>query len=517
MQAVKYSQGGMRVALRQKLLSVKEGRDERQYADPSRVVIKESVTDRLYRRATIDALPDNVLLETFDFYLGEDDADKFMHNYNYDVWESLVHVCRRWRSIIFASPRRLDLKLYCTRIRLKMLNIWPALPIVIVVKGLDLEADVADIITALKQHSHRVCRIYYCRGHSQNSSVKDDFQEGFAAINNPFPALTSLDLTSFGKNVPVLPDSFLGGSAPRLRSLLLDGIPYPSMGKLLSSTTDLVRLSLRHVPHSGYIPPETFVPCLSVLPRLKSLELGFRYPQSRAHRANRHPPPLTRVVFPSLTSLDFSGDIEYLEDILCHIEAPVLNKCYFCFFNQRVFDAPLLGHFIRRTETFMTIHRARVEFFSFAVWITLSGREMMVTSDREALQLEITCEPFGWQLSAVAQVSKSLLSSLPNLESLEITVAHKDRQGEIEVIQWREFLHPFTSVRNVTLEFENSIQLVALALQELARDRVTEVLPALQHLFLRTYGWQPSGPVKGAIEQFITTRRLYGHPVTVHY
>ena len=165
----------------------------------------------------------------------------------------------------------------------------------------------------------------------------------------------------------------------------------------------------------------------------------------------------------------------------------------------------------------MTIHRARVEFFSFAVWITLSGREMMATSDREALQLEIACEPFGWLLSAVAQVSKSLLSSLPNLESLEITVAHKDRQGEIEVIQWREFLHPFTSVRNVTLEFENSIQLVALALQELARDRVTEVLPALQHLFLRTYGWQPSGLVKGAIEQFITTRRLYGHPVTVHY
>ena len=526
MQAVKYSQGGMRVALRQKLLSVKEGRGERQYADLSRVVTKRSGTDRLYRRATIDALPDNVLLETFDFYLGEDDADKIKHVHNYDGWQTLVHVCRRWRCIIFASPRRLDLKLYCTGNRPadpKMLNIWPALPIVIVFAGTNRSDNVDAIIAALRQHN-RVCKIYYSRAGFQHSSVEDDFQdsllEEFATINKPFLTLTSLKLsTSQRQNVPVLPDSFLGGSAPRLRSLLLGGIPYPSMGKLLSSTTDLVRLSLHHIPHSGYIAPEAIVPSLSMLPRLKSLELGFRYPRSRALRTNRHPPPPTRVVLPNLTSLDFSGDIEYLEDILSQIETPRLNKCCFCFFNQLVFDTPLLEHFIRRTETFTTIHTARVEFFTFAVGITLSGREMMATNDREALQMEIICEPLDWQLSAVAQVSNSFLSSLPTLESLEITVAHKDWQGEIEVIQWREFLHPLTSVKNVTLEFENSIRLVAPALQELAGERATEVLPILQNLFLRTYGWRPSesGPVKEAIERFIAKRRLCGRNVTVHY
>jgi hypothetical protein len=40
-----------------------------------------------------------VLLEIFDFYVFE------------ESWETLIHVCRRrrWRYVVFGSPRRLDL------------------------------------------------------------------------------------------------------------------------------------------------------------------------------------------------------------------------------------------------------------------------------------------------------------------------------------------------------------------------------------------------------------------------
>ena len=71
---------------------------------------------RLHLRLTLDALrvPDDVLLETFEFYLGKDVPDR-VGNHNYDGWQTLVHVCRRWRRIVFASPCHLDLKLYCTR------------------------------------------------------------------------------------------------------------------------------------------------------------------------------------------------------------------------------------------------------------------------------------------------------------------------------------------------------------------------------------------------------------------
>ena len=424
-------------------------------------------------------------------------------------------MCRRWRCIVFASPRRLGLKLYCTperSVNSKTLEIWPELPIVIHVDGLQSQVNATNVIAALRHHN-RVCKIYYSdRQHKDSPLLKE-----LAAIDEPFPALTSLDLFAYGFNVPVLPDSFLGGSAPRLRSLVLFGIPYPSIRTLLSSTTNLVRLSLWEIPHSGYIAPETIVPSLSTLARLESLTLGFRHPRSRA---SRHPPPLTRVVFPNLTFLEFRGDCEYLEDTLSQIETPVLNQCSFRLFNQLVFDTPLLGYFIRRMETFKASHAlaARVTCFDSSIWINieLSEREEMVNDLRQIL-LEISCKPLDRQVSALAQVLNSFLPSLSTLESLQIEVSHYDLQGEIEVIQWREFLHPFTSVNSVTLVGRNSVRLVLLALQELAGDGETEVLPALQNLFIRTYSWQLFGPVKEAIEQFIATRQLYGHPVTVHY
>ena len=467
---------------------------------------------------TIDVLPDNVLLEIFELYLGKDNADLYEHFHNYDRWQTLAHVCCRWRCIMFASPRRLDLKLSCTRrrsVNSKTLDVWPALPIVIVAQNMESKEDVTNV-TAAFGHRNRVCKIFY---HNLNEHFQDSFLEEFAAIDEPFPALTSLDLGSLGQDVPVLPDSFLGGSAPRLRSLHLNGIPYPSIGNLLSSTTNLVRLSLWHIPHSGYISPEAIVPCLSMLARLESISLGFRYPRSQALRASRHPLRLTHIVLPSLTFLGFGGDIEYLEDILSQIETPMLKETDFSLFNQLVFDAQLLGRFIRRTETFMTFDTARVVFSSFTVEVSLFGQEEMANNDLEdweRLQLEIRCKVLDWQLSALSQVLNTLSSSLPTVDKLAIGVYHEDWQDEIEDIQWQEFLYPFGSVKTMILESEDTVRLVAPTLQKLTGERATEVLPALQNISLMTREW-PSGSVKEAIEQFIATRQLYGHPVIVHY
>ena len=423
---------------------------------------------------------------------------------------------------MFASPRRLDLKLYCTPQRSansKALEIWPELPIVIVVEDVKSKEGVANVIGALRQHN-RVCKLYYRKGQFLDSSR---FLKEFAAINEPFPALITLCLfPSQQQNIPVLPASFLGGSAPRLRLFHLEGIPYPSIGKLLSSTTNLVRLSLWDIPHSGYIAPETIVPCLSPLSRLESLDLGFRYQDNINIRANRHPPPFTRVVLPNLTSFRFCGGNEYLEDVLSRIETPVLHEGVFSFFNdQLVFDTPLLGHFIRRTEGFMTSHAAHIECFDSSIWIRLSGRKEMADDDSQGLWMGVSCDPLEMQLSALslAQVLTSVSSSLSNLESLDIAVDREDWQCEIEVIQWRELLRLFTTVKKVTLD-SNSVRLVVPALREPSGERATEVLlPALQNLCLDMdlEDWRPSRIDNEAIEQFIAARQIHGHPVTVHY
>jgi len=120
--------------------------------------------------------------------------------------------------------------------------------------------------------------------------------KNIAAMKKPFPALTNLTLCSIGDTVAVLPDSFLEGSVPHLRSIWLSGIAFPGLGKLLLSTHHLVILRLWDVPHSGYVTPDTMVTALSTLTRLKRMALTFQSPRSGAIRASRLPPPLTRVV-----------------------------------------------------------------------------------------------------------------------------------------------------------------------------------------------------------------------------
>jgi hypothetical protein len=76
-------------------------------------------------QVTIDTLSDDALLYVFDFYVAQ--APEV------ETWHLTVHVCRRWRTLVFASPRRLNLRIAwrnTTPIR-ETLDIWPILPIVV--------------------------------------------------------------------------------------------------------------------------------------------------------------------------------------------------------------------------------------------------------------------------------------------------------------------------------------------------------------------------------------------------
>ena len=70
------------------------------------------------------------------------------------AWQPLVHVCRRWRNLVFGSPRRLKLRLLCTSTTpvKDRLDVWPALPLVIV-GNMTYSSD--NVIAALGQ-SNRV-------------------------------------------------------------------------------------------------------------------------------------------------------------------------------------------------------------------------------------------------------------------------------------------------------------------------------------------------------------------------
>jgi len=116
-------------------------------------------------RVTIDMLPDDVLLDVFDFHVYENVVE---------AWMELVQVCQRWRNVVFGSPHRLNLQLVCTdstRVR-EMFSIWPPLTI---------------IIRCWYFSNSRMDNIVAAFGHNDRRS------------GVPFPALTPLELWSEGE------------------------------------------------------------------------------------------------------------------------------------------------------------------------------------------------------------------------------------------------------------------------------------------------------------------------------
>ena len=180
---------------------------------------------------------------------------------------------------MFGSPCRLNLRLQYGTARKssrKTLNIWPSLPILLWPDD-NLPWNMDHIMAALK-HNDRVCEINLW------DISSSQLGKALAAMQEPFPALTSLVLRPIKKKVHVIPNSFLGGYAPRLRDLTLYDIAFPGLPKLLPSAIHLVRLDLFGIPRSGYISPQAMVTCLSTLTRLERLCLIFDSPQSRPHR-----------------------------------------------------------------------------------------------------------------------------------------------------------------------------------------------------------------------------------------
>ena len=457
-------------------------------------------------KVAIGSLPDEVLLEIFTFYV---------EGANYPGWITLVHVCRGWRFIVFASPLRLDLRLHVGSIAhvRELLDIWPALPIEIyplyyVGPGQETSKVMENVIAAL-EHRDRVCDItvhYF--------PVPGQKLERFLEMTQyPFPALTCLRLWKWldeGEEAPVIPDAFLGGSAPLLQSLRLAHVAFPALPKLLLSANDLVRLDLSHIAHAGYISPEVMVTLLSSMTRLRYFCLTFNSPSSRPSRTSRRPPPMIRTALPALTRFCFRGVSEYVEDLVARIRAPLLHDIHISFFNRLIFDIPQLLQFANRVERSNRLNAA-VSFSGYGASVELSS------GTDERLLLEISCSQADWQLSSVAQFCGMSLHPIPTSENLKVTINSDNSRHfgrfDIEHSQWEELLYPFINVKNLYLDEDVGLH-AAIALQGLVGESLMQMLPALQSLFIK--GLQPSGPTWDAAESFVVARHRFGCPITIH-
>jgi hypothetical protein len=326
----------------------------------------------------------------------------------------------------------------------------------------------------------------------------------------PFPELALLRL-SFDRlsNAPVLPDSFSGGSAQRLRFLRLNFIPLLGLPKLLLSATHLVYLYLFDIPHSGYISPESMATCLSMLTSLQELHLQFNSPQSSPDQESRRSPPPTRFVLPALTIFVFKGVNEYLGKLVARVDTPRLYQLTTILFYDNNYDTPELVQFISRTPTFEALEDVHMVLTNaLTAWITLQPQ----ASHLPDVKVEILYRAPDWQPS-MAQICTLFLPFFSTTENLYIEETLWSKflkwKSEIESTEWSELLLPFTAVKNLYLS-EQFAPHIAAALQELTR---AEVLPTLQNLFLEEF--RPSEPLQEGIRQLISARQLTNHPIAV--
>ncbi|KAH9037710.1 hypothetical protein EDB84DRAFT_1577534 [Lactarius hengduanensis] len=476
---------------------------------PERLLNTGRVLFKNYRYgATIDMLPDNVLLEIFDFCLR--DSTEIMFKFEVILytrqWQILVHVCQGWRRIIFESPRRLDLHLCCSyRIPVRRnLGFWPiSLPLTVdypCSPPCITPEDEDSIITALSSSS-RVHRIDILASGPLMRKVTAMMQTSFAA-------LTHLDLACVLKDLPapsprdvppVIPGRFMGGSAPRLQYFRLKRVSFPQLPTFLLSARNLVTLKVKDMYQNGYISPEAVVGSLAVLTRLRTLSISLE------------------MTSPSLRSKE-KGYSEYLEDFLVQIDTPRVDDLRIEYFTHQI-QALELSRFIDRTENLKLdqFSRADVTFYRGIVDVELNCSQGKCHQAR--LFLEILDQPYlNTQVPCVSHVLYQLVPTFSNVDHLYAHGGHVSRQ--MNVANWLPFFRLFLAVE--TLHLSGGVAAyITSALEDGAdsEEMTTNVFPALHLIWLgeTTNFYEDSDcdePV-GPIERFLSSRQLSGRPVTV--
>ena len=417
------------------------------------------------------------------------------------------------------SPRRLDLRILCTSgAAIKYtLDSWPTLPLVISYDSRWSKHIPRNVKDALRRPD-RLCKI--------DLNVKSSMTGPIVkAIQKPCQVLKGIRITVNDAHGPsiLVRNGFLGGSAPHLREIRLDGIafPFPEIRQALLSTNNLVVLHLSKIPNDVYFSPEDLVNGISTLVQLERLTVGFYSPDSRPTPSMTRPRH-QRASLPSLAFLVFDGTSEYLEEFMARIDLLALSTIHIKVFNDIVFEFPQFCEFMTRLNQPRSPTSASITFDLFKSDIVrvdfiqetkLRNEYYAHYTTGKRYTFETSCKPFDWKLSFLTQITSQLSPLLSSVYELTIRSGSslKVPTGEeaADSTQWLDVFQPFTHVTKVTV-WERKV--IPGIVQALVMEDAAEVLPELTTLSLPWNVRTPS--VVKAAEQFVVTRWLSGR--TVH-
>jgi len=247
---------------------------------------------------------------------------------------------------------------------------------------------------------------------------------------------------------------------------------------------------------------------LAVLPRLETFHFHF---QSATPLSDRmRPPPVTRTILPVLTTFQFRGVDEYLEDLVAQIDSPQLNRIVTVYLNRPVvFQVAQLSTFVHRSVG--PFRCAYIRFDSDWVTFTFYRHAYYPGWNRHPVGTTLLSKVLDWHVAShMAQVLSQFSVTLSNVVHLKLEV-HLNiklvRQlMDAGYLEWLHLLRQFSTVQTLHVSQKFS-RFVALVLEDITAEMAVEVLPSLHLIFLED---QPTF----TIENFITFRQLCGRPVT---
>jgi hypothetical protein len=163
---------------------------------------------------------------------------------------------------------------------------------------------------------------------------------------------------------------------------------------------------------------------------------------------------------------------------------------------------------MRRTTRFQALNEAHVSFDSLGIQVgCLPPTGTFDENEKSTLGISFDVE---WQLLSLAQDFTSFIPSIYTVEHLYIYVSYW--RSEIGNRQWLEYFHPFAAVKNLYVPM-TFVECIVPALEELVEERVIDLFPNLENLFLEEF--PPWELFEEDIGRFVAALRLLGHSVAV--
>ena len=468
--------------------------------------------------STINDLPAEVLLEIFNLYR------ESLYDYQWTekyAWINLAHVCRKWRTVVFAYPSHLNLSITVGPRKPNHIETILSGPFQILIDYKYINTDVDGNFTnnspalrrlhAALKHPDRVRGITF-------EGTRAGFDKLFEVTNCPFPVLESLLLSPAHGYDMKFPDTFLRGpdscDLRHLRRVKLYSYSLQPICRFLSSTAALTHLDLVINATNGTSQEPSLLTCLQGMPCLHSINLRISH---KIHNSLSHPSTSQAIVpLPKLTTFCYNGHRAFLNFLMAGFLAPSLRNVNIFITDQIWAPVVHLPRFMNAIEVHH--HTAYLAFEGSKFSVSLVPGSGFPSALRPRIELGLPPHP----TDMIIQLCGELPTKLATINELYVIFDHMADLWEVYFPweRWRSLFQQFSGVKTLRTRGLDSDYVARTLLHQNHEepDDVLTFLPVLEEIELDKFGLltlKSKRTSPAALQPFVSARRRAGRPVRV--